>query len=201
MPAKKAASTTAAVATPVAVQAKEEKPVKQVAAVVPPVETPAEAAPVEDSVAPLTILEEKLSLLLTTLKEAQAQVKVVKKDIDRLRRISDRVERKRINARTTPNGFAKPTQISTELCEFLGVAKNTEKARTDVTREIHKYVQAKSLSDPTNKRIILAHKDPVLKKLLGVTDKDNVTYFNLQRYLKRHFIKAVPVVAAPPVAA
>ena len=190
MPAKK---TTPAVTTPAAASpaVKEEKPVKAAPAPV----TPAVAAePVvesaEDAVSPLAVLEEKLALLVSTLKEAQAQVKLVKKDIDRLRRISDRVERKRANARTTPNGFAKPTQISEELCAFLGVPKNTEKARTDVTREIHKYVQTHNLSDPTNKRIILAHKDPVLKKLLGVTDKDSVTYFNLQRFLKRHFVKS-----------
>lgn len=187
MPTKKATPT--AVSTPVPA-VKEEKPVKAAPAPVappPPVESVVESA--EDAVSPLTVLEEKLALLVSTLKEAQAQVKLVKKDIDRLRRISDRVERKRANARTTPNGFAKPTQISEELCSFLGVPKNTEKARTDVTREIHKYVQTHNLSDPTNKRIILAAKDPVLKKLLGVTDKDSVTYFNLQRYLKRHFVK------------
>lgn len=182
MPAKKAAAVSTA--TPVAAP-----PAKEVKPPAAPVTEPAVES-VDDATSPLTVLEEKLALLLTTLKEAQAQVKVVKKDIDRLRRISDRVERKRANARTTPNGFAKPTQISPELCEFLGVAKNTEKARTDVTREIHKYVQSKNLSDPSNKRIILAHKDAVLKKLLGVTDKDSVTYFNLQRYLKRHFVKA-----------
>lgn len=187
MPTKKATPT--AVSTPVPA-VKEEKPVKSAPAPIappPPVEPVVESA--EDAVSPLTVLEEKLALLVSTLKEAQAQVKLVKKDIDRLRRISDRVERKRANARTTPNGFAKPTQISEELCSFLGVPKNTEKARTDVTREIHKYVQTHNLSDPTNKRIILAAKDPVLKKLLGVTDKDSVTYFNLQRYLKRHFVK------------
>jgi hypothetical protein len=194
MPAKKATPVTAAVSVPAAAPVKEEKPVKAAPAPTPVAAAPVEAAPVEtvaeDTTSPLSVLEEKLSLLLTTLKEAQLQVKLVKKDLDRLRRVSDRVERKRANARTTPNGFAKPTQISPELCEFLGVAKNTEKARTDVTREIHKYVQSKDLSDPKNKRIILAHKDPVLKKLLGVTDKDEVTYFNLQRYLKRHFVKA-----------
>lgn len=187
MPTKKATPTT--VSTP-APAVKDEKPVKAAPApVAPPAPVEAAVESTEEAVSPLTVLEEKFVLLVSTLKEAQAQVKLVKKEIDRLRRISDRVERKRANARTTPNGFAKPTQISEELCTFLGVPKNTEKARTDVTREIHKYVQTHNLSDPTNKRIILASKDPVLKKLLGVTDKDSVTYFNLQRYLKRHFVK------------
>jgi len=114
----------------------------------------------------------------------------VKKELDRLRRIADRVERKRANARTTPNGFAKPTKISDELCVFLGVPKGSEKSRTEVTREIHKYVKGKDLSDPKNKRIILAAKDATLKKLLACTDKDEISYFNLQKFLKHHFIKA-----------
>lgn len=181
MPAKKTTSETktapAAVAPVVPTPAPE--PVKEVPVASPPVTE-------ED---PFTVLEEKMNALSVVFKEVQTQMRVVKKRMDSLRRDSEKTKRKRDNAKATPNGFAKPTQISAELCEFLNVPAGTEKARTDVTREIHKFVQQKSLSDPTNKRIILAHKDPVLKKLLGVTDKDSVTYFNLQRYLKRHFVK------------
>ena len=183
MPAKKTTPETktapAATVAPV-VPAPVPEPVKEVPAASPP-------ATEED---PFTVLEEKMNALSAVFKEVQAQMRVVKKRMDSLRRDSEKSKRKRDNAKAAPNGFAKPTQISPELCEFLNVPKGTEKARTDVTREIHKFVQQKSLSDPTNKRIILAHKDPVLKKLLGVTDKDNVTYFNLQRYLKRHFVKS-----------
>ena len=148
-----------------------------------------ESAPVTTET-PLAVLEAKLSLLTAALKDVMAQVKIVKKDNDRLRRISERVERKRANARTTPNGFAKPTKISDELCSFLGVPSGTEKARTDVTREIHKFVKENNLSDEKNKRIILAHKNPTLKKLLNCTEKDEISYFNRQRYLQHHFIKS-----------
>ena len=148
-----------------------------------------EPAPVTTET-PLVVLEAKLALLTAALKDVMAQVKIVKKDNDRLRRISERVERKRANARTTPNGFAKPTKISDELCSFLGVPSGTEKARTDVTREIHKFVKENNLSDEKNKRIILAHKNPTLKKLLNCTEKDEISYFNLQRYMSPHFEKA-----------
>ena len=180
-PEKKAAAPTPAaapVAAPVA---------PATAPVAAPTPAPEAAAPVE--VDHFALLEEKLALLMAAVKEVQVQLKEAKKQNVTLRRTKERIDNKRKNAKTAPNGFAKPTKISDELCEFLGTAKNSEKARTDVTKAIHKYVQEKSLSDPTNKRIILAHKDPVLKKLLGVTDKDSVTYFNLQRFLKRHFIK------------
>lgn len=180
MPVKKAPVTAPAAPAP-------EKKV-EVAPTAAPSSPPAETeAPVE--VDQFAVLEEKVSLLVQALKEVQAQLKVAKKQNDGLRRTQERIKNKRNNAKKAPNGFAKPTKISDELCDFLKTAKNSEKARTDVTKAIHAYVQEKNLSDPTNKRIILAHKDAVLKKLLGVTDKDNVTYFNLQRYLKRHFLK------------
>lgn len=187
MPAKKAPVVTAPAAAPAKVE-KAEKAPKVVEKAVAEVAAP--AVEEESAESPLTLLEEKLALLASTLKEVNAQVKVVKKEVDRLRRIADRVERKRANARTTPNGFAKPTKISDELCSFLGVPKGSEKARTDVTREIHKYVKSKDLSDPKNKRIILAHKDATLKKLLACTEKDEISYFNLQKFLKHHFVKA-----------
>lgn len=153
------------------------------------VDVPATSPVVEMS--SISLLEEKLALLSSALKEVTAQVRFVKKEHDTLRRISDRVEKKRANARTTPNGFAKPTKISDELCAFLKVPAGCEKSRTEVTREIHKYIKMNSLFNAENKRIILA--DPVLKKLLSVKDGVEVTYFNLQSFLKHHFIKT-PVV-------
>src|SRR6056300_309866 len=146
-----------------------------------------EPAPVTTET-PLAVLEAKLALLTTALKDVMAQVKIVRKDHDRLRRISERVERKKANARSTPNGFAKPTKISDELCTFLGVPKGTEKSRTEDTREINKYVKKHDLSNPKNKRIMLP--DATLKKLLNSKNTDEVTYFNLQKFLKHHFIKA-----------
>ena len=191
MPAKKIVpAPTASVAAPVAAStpAKATKAAAAAPAVVTPVVPPV-AATEESTESPFTALEDKMSQLVSVLKEAQAQLKVVKKEFDRLKKTADKVERKRANARSTPNGFAKPTKISDELCVFLGVPKGTEKSRTEVTREINKYVKAKNLSDPANKRII--RPDATLKKLLNSTDKDEVTYFNLQKFLKHHFVKAV----------
>ena len=163
----------------------------------PVVELPPATDPVIDEPAssPMALLEEKIALLSATFKEVNIQVRLVKKEIDRLRRIADRVEKKKASAKSSPNGFAKASKITDELCVFLGVPSGSERSRTDVTREIHKYVQANELSDPKNKRIILAHKDAKLKALLGSTDKDEISYFNLQKFLKHHFIKPTPVVA------
>lgn len=160
----------------------------------PTAEAPTAEAEVPVTDTPMQVLEEKFSLLTALFKEVNAQVRVVKKDMDRLRRIADRVEKKKANAKSQPNGFCRPCLISDELCTFLDVPFGSEKSRTDVTRALHTYVKANDLSDPTNKRIILAHKDAKLKAILNSTDDVPISYFNLQKYLKHHFVKpAVPV--------
>lgn len=178
--------------TPVVPKTKITKP-----APVPEIVVAEPEVPVIDEIvsSPMVLLEEKITLLSATFKEVNIQVRLVKKEIDRLRRIADRVEKKKASAKSSPNGFAKASKITEELCVFLGVSSGSERSRTDVTREIHKYVQAHELSDPKNKRIILAHKDAKLKALLGSSDKDEISYFNLQKFLKHHFIKPTPIVA------
>jgi chromatin remodeling complex protein RSC6 len=77
--------------------------------------------------------------------------------------------------------------ISAELATFLGKTQGTEMARTEVTREINAYIRANSLQDKTNGRLI--HPDTKLASLLNIKNGEELTYFNLQRYMKHHFIK------------
>jgi chromatin remodeling complex protein RSC6 len=93
-----------------------------------------------------------------------------------------------------PSGFVKPTKISNDLATFLGKEPGTLMARTDVTKQITAYIRANDLQDKANGRLILA--DDKLKKLLNydekkVTDpKQQLSYFNLQRFLSCHFEKS-----------
>ena len=91
-------------------------------------------------------------------------------------------------AKRAPSGFAKPSLISDELCVFLGKPSNTFMARTEVTKHLTKYIKDNNLQDPLNKRKIVP--DEVLKKVLNVSDEDDVTYFNLQKHMKHHFPKS-----------
>ena len=88
-----------------------------------------------------------------------------------------------------PSGFAKPSLISTELCSFLGKPQGTEMARTEVTKYLTQYIKEHKLQDEANRRKILP--DAPLKQLLNVGTGDEVTYFNLQKYMKVHFPKSV----------
>jgi chromatin remodeling complex protein RSC6 len=85
------------------------------------------------------------------------------------------------------SGFVKPTLISNELAAFLGVKAGTEMARTEVTKALHTYIQSHQLKNKDNGRIIEA--DSALSKLLKLQKGEELTYFNLQKYMTPHFAK------------
>lgn len=171
---------------------KKSTPAKEVVA--PPQDAaPQDAAPT-DPVSPS--MSDQFNELLTQLSTLRSQLTSVTSQVRALAKRSERevkqaaksAKRKRKAGNRAPSGFVKPTKISNELAKFLGKAKGTEMARTEVTREINGYIRANKLQDPKNGRRILP--DAKLKKLLKLTDKDDLTYFNLQRYMSPHFAKA-----------
>jgi upstream activation factor subunit UAF30 len=97
-------------------------------------------------------------------------------------------KRKRKAGARAPSGFVKPTRISDELASFLAKPSGTEMARTEVTRDINKYIREHNLQDKANGRQI--NPDSKLASLLKVAKNDVLTYFNLQRYMSPHFAKA-----------
>jgi upstream activation factor subunit UAF30 len=98
-------------------------------------------------------------------------------------------KRKKRAGSRAPSGFVKPTRISDELAKFLEKPSGSEMARTEVTRDINKYIRTNKLQDETNGRKI--NPDSKLATLLKLKKTDELTYFNLQRYMSPHFAKAV----------
>jgi len=106
-------------------------------------------------------------------------------------------KRKRKAGNRAPSGFVKPTRISDELAKFLDKPSGTEMARTEVTRDVNKYIRTNNLQDKENGRKI--NPDPKLAALLKLKKTDELTYFNLQKYMSHHFAKATkdaPVASA-----
>jgi upstream activation factor subunit UAF30 len=99
-------------------------------------------------------------------------------------------KRKRKSGNRAPSGFVKPTRISDELAKFLEKPAGSEMARTEVTRDINKYIRTNNLQDAKNGRKI--NPDAKLATLLKIKKNDELTYFNLQRYMSPHFAKATP---------
>ena len=166
-----------------------------------PVETaPVQAAPAATETvaapAPPSLTEAfaellgQLQALRSQLTSVTGQVRALQKRADRELKQATKNGRKRAkrSGNRAPSGFVKPTRISSELASFLGKPKGTEMARTEVTREINKYIVANSLQDKKNGRVI--HPDTKLRKLLKLGKNDELTYFNLQRYMSPHFATA-----------
>ena len=130
----------------------------------------------------------QIGALLSALKtEFRSLEKKWSRDVKTAQKQSSKRKRKAGNR--APSGFVKPTKISDELASFLGKEKGTEMARTDVTREINAYIRANKLQDQDNGRKIIP--DTKLATLLNLKKSDELTYFNLQKYMSPHFAKAV----------
>lgn len=146
---------------------------------------------------------ERIAAFRTLSTNLNADVKRLQKNVARHVRESSKRNRRRKGAdasgvKRPPSGFAKPGKISDALCQFLGVTSGTEMARTEVTKHLTKYIKAHSLQDEKDKRSINC--DAKLSGLLNVQPTDKVTYFNLQRYMKPHFVSKASIAAAAAAA-
>ena len=138
----------------------------------------------------------KLNQLSSLISSLKTEYRIMEKKWSRELKAAQKAntKRKRKSVNRAPSGFVKPTRISDELAKFLEKPTGTEMARTDVTREINKYIRLHSLQDKENGRKI--NPDNKLSSLLKLKKTDELTYFNLQRYMSPHFSKDVKVVAA-----
>jgi len=132
-------------------------------------------------------LKQLADLFVAVKAEFKQLEKTVSRELKNAQKSSSR--KKKSTGVRKAAGFAKPTRISDELAAFLGREVGTEMARTEVSSAIDKYIKAHSLQDKSNGRIILP--DAKLLALLKIGTGDELSYFNLQRYIKPHFIKAV----------
>ena len=149
----------------------------------------AEAPLADQSVEFLAKLQQLGSLISSLKTEYKTLEKKWSREIKAAQKLSSKRKRKAGNR--APSGFVKPTKISDELATFLGKDKGSEMARTDVTREINTYIRAQKLQDKDNGRKI--NPDTKLASLLKLNKTDELTYFNLQKYMSPHFAKSVKV--------
>ena len=162
------------------------------------------AAPVEAAEAPVASVQDDVKSMLTQantvretvgalvaeLKRLEKRVARLQKEADKRRRRSKKpVEGEEVKPRK-PSIFELPTPLSNDLCAFLGVASGSKESRSNVTKAITTYVKLHELKD---KHTIKP--DAKLRALLGVKEEEVLTYFNLQRYLNHHYLKA-PVATA-----
>ena len=181
------------VVAPVQVSAPVEVPVQ--------VSTPVQVSePVQENESSVEVVDESSTELLfnkainqfqdiqNAMKTLHSNLKVLQKEILRERKESKKKEskiKKKSDKKKSPSGFAKPSPISSDLASFLGIESSEQIARTDVTSKVIAYVKTHNLQNPENKKQILP--DAKLGSILQ-SGNDVVTFFNLQTYLKKHFL-------------
>lgn len=164
----------------------------------PPVPAPGEVvdSPVDVAVEdPFTEISVEFASLVEQLKSVQNTIrdlsiiasKLEKRVAKEGRLLAKRAQgkKKRRVSNGEPSGFSKPGPVSDDLRKFLGLGKDELIARTDVTRKLTEYCRKNNLQDQTDKRKLLP--DAKLKKLLHISSGDELTFFNLQKYMKVHF--------------
>jgi chromatin remodeling complex protein RSC6 len=157
------------------------------------VEAPVATEAVADTSAKLAEFGSKINQVATLLASMKADYKSLEKSI--ARDIKNASKSKKAKKSSTPNpnkqlsGFVKPSVVSDELLAFLGKEKGTMLSRVEVSKEITAYIEKNGLKDKDNGRQI--NPDAKLTKLLKIGAGEVLTYFNLQRYMKVHFVKEV----------
>jgi len=159
-----------------------------------------ETAVVENTAAPEVVDEdnydqefatvlEQLSNAQNTIKSLMTTVRALEKRVARDRKVMQKKMKGRskrvVDPNKPPSGFAKPGPVSDELRDFLKLGPDELIARTEVTKKITEYCKANNLQKAEDKRTI--NVDGPLKKLLRLKKGDELTFFNLQKYMKVHY--------------
>jgi upstream activation factor subunit UAF30 len=124
----------------------------------------------------ITVIQQNIKHLE---KSVRKQMKGLKKEVTKTKNKGNR----------QPSGFAKPSKVTKELCEFMNKAEGTEIARTEVTRALVAYIKENKLENTKNSKII--NPDNKLKNLLGIEEGQELNYFTIQKFMNKHFVKNI----------
>jgi chromatin remodeling complex protein RSC6 len=131
-----------------------------------------------------------INLFKAQLNTISQELKLLEKNVKKEIKMMKKQEKKK-GGNKSPSGFAKPSKVTDELCAFMNEKEGSEIARTSVTKALIEYIEKHNLQNSENKQIIVP--DEKLKILLGINEGEKVTYFTLQKFMNKHFIKPVNV--------
>ena len=189
--AKKASKKTSPVVAPV-VEPVVDTPVVDT----PVVDAPVVDAPVVDTPVvegydeEFSVISEQLKLALTLVKDLSVKFNALEKRVKRDHKVMEKKMKGRVKRVHDPNkplsGFAKPGKISEDLRKFLSLGADELISRTQVTKKFTEYCKEHKLQNGKDKRII--YPDKAVMKLLRLDkDSEELTFFNLQKYMKVHY--------------
>ena len=130
----------------------------------------------------LTLFKMQISTLQHEVKRIE---KTVKKELkQKQKKMKMNKKENKGKGQRLPSGFAKPSTVTKELCDFMDKPEGTEIARTEVTKALFTYIKENNLIEQ-GKKIV---PDEKLKRLLGIEDIGDLTYFTIQKYMNKHFV-------------
>ena len=133
---------------------------------------------------------DSLSLLKMNISNIQQEVRFLEKRVKKdMKSVAKEAKQNKPRGPRKPSGFAKPSNISDELCEFLNLPIGSQIARTDVTRELVAYIKQHNLavSAPNKKKQVIKPDAKLLTLLSDVSNEEELTYFTLQKHMNHHF--------------
>ena len=136
-------------------------------------------------------INNSLTLFKMQFNTLQQQVRTLEKNVKKELKTINKTAKPLIpKAKKAPSGFAKPTKVTKELCEFMDKPEGTEIARTEVTKVLVNYIKSNNLQEQTADSKNKIVPDDKLKNLLGlnVEETNELTFFNIQKYMNKHFI-------------
>jgi len=130
---------------------------------------------------------DSLGLFKGQINSLQQQLRLIEKNIKKqLKTLNKNATKNKNKGNRKPSGFAKPSKVTNELCNFMNKKEGTEIARTEVTRTLCSYIKEHKLENKENSKIIAP--DDKLKTLLGIEEGQELTYFTIQKFMNKHFI-------------
>lgn len=163
--------------------------------------SPGKSCKLENVLTQISVIYDSLTLFKMNINTIQQQLKVLEKDVKKEIKQQQKQKQKEeeiIKIKRKPSGFAKPGNVTNELCKFMECEEGTKLARTKVTQYLFKYIKDNNLNETyldydeetcKNKkktRIVLDNK---LKLLLELEDEEKeINYFNIQKLMNRHFL-------------
>ena len=200
-PAKRAAKRSAS-GTAVEAPAPVATPTAVAAAAVPEASTTADAV-VESSwnddlsglVRHLSTMRDTISSLFTEVKRLEKKVHRTIKDAGKRRKNRKTDGATDADAPKRPTVFNVPQEVTPELNVFFGNAADSKMSRAEVTKKITGYAKEHSLMKGHN-----INADAKLAKLLNLAANlpagEQLTIFNLQRFLRHHYPKSASATAS-----
>lgn len=131
----------------------------------------------------------------TSINDLLKEIKALRKDMRKIRQHMEDPQGEKAKARAANNGFNKPLKLSDKLRAFLNLGPEDLMSRSQVTRKVNEYVEAKGLK--AGQKISL---DATLQDLLAVPEGIQVTFLNIQKFINPHYIKEVKPPKEPKAA-